>query len=466
MRRAARHFVITVLACACAAPCALIAQTYNPKTILFQSTDASQHVDSAELLHITGLEQGVPLTKSQIQDALQKLGDTGIFSSLSYTVNDTALTFRLTPAGGGQALPVRFANFVWWQPDELMKILEARVPLFTGTLPLQGNQTGDVENALVALLAEKGIAGAHITAMPSSAGATATGVILSITSPEIFIGQTKFDGSVPAVDAKLNTINREIVDRDFDRSDYTNTIHNSVQEIFEDAGYLDVSNDPPVFSAPHKDLNGYAVDADVTIHPGPLYRVGAITLHAEPPVSAEELRAVLTVKSGDPASASDLRVATGEMARVYGDHAYLQARADAITNKIASNHTVNYSFTFSPGAQYRLQSIDTSALPLDLQQEFSRLWHVAPGALVDKNFKAALRDTARQLHTSSGILFGMRPNPASHTVAIVLQLHKLPGVSDRPEDPGTPLPSSIPPTEPPLPAYPPPPPPAGHRPRT
>jgi outer membrane protein assembly factor BamA len=432
MRRAARHLVIVLLAFACALPC-ICAQTYNPKSIVFQSTDPAQHLDSAELLHITGLQQGVPLSKTEIESALQKLGDTGIFSNLSYAVNDTALTIRLTPAGGGQALPVRFANFVWWPPGELLKVLEARIPLFTGTLPLQGNQTGEVEDALVALLGGKGVPDARITAMPSttSAGA-ADGVILSITSPEILIGQTQFTGSVPAVDAKLSTLNREIVDRDFDRQDYINTIHGSVQEIFEDAGYLDIANDPPVFAAPRKSLGRYSVDAQVTLHPGALYRVGAISLHAEPPATEAQLRAALELKPGDPASASDLRVAASALARVYTDRAFLDATTSAVVSKVASNHTVNYSFTFSPGAQYRLAAVDTSALPPDLQQEFAAAWHVAPGALMDNAFQTTLRETAKQLHTRSGIFVAARRDPRLHTVVLILQLRKLPGIDPAP----------------------------------
>lgn len=436
MRRAARHLVIATLALACALPRILPAQAYTPKTIVFQSTDASQHLDPAELLRITGLQQGAPLTKAQIEAALQKLGDTGEFSSITYTVNDAALTIRLTATPDGQSLPVRFANFIWWQPDDLMHILEARVPLFHGTLPLQGNQTGQVEDALVALLREKGIPDARVTALPSSAGSgTMTAVALSITSPEIFIGETHFDGTVPAVDAKLNTLNRELVDRDFDLQDYSDTIHSSTQEIFEDAGYLEIASDPPVFSAPRKDLNGYAVDAQVTVHPGPLYRVGSINIHAEPPVSADEVRAALPLKSGDPASASDLRVATAALARLYGDHAFLQAKASAAIDKVPSNHTVNYSFTFSPGAQYRLAAIDTSALPSDLQREFASLWRIAPGALVDKTLQTTLRQTVRQLHTTSGIVLVAKPNLIAHTVTIALQLRKLPGNGPAPDAP-------------------------------
>lgn len=464
MRRAARHLVLAILAFACALPSTLAAQAYKPKTIVFQSTDASQHIDSAELLRISGLQEGVPLSKADIEAALQKLGDTGLFANLSYTVNDTALTIRLTSAGGGQALPVRFANFVWWQPDELLKILEARIPLFNGTLPLQGNQTGEVEDALVALLAQKGIPDAHITAMPSGTGGTINAVILSITSPEILIGQTHFTGTVPTVDAKLNKLNSEIVDRDFDLQDYINTIHGSVQEIFEDAGYLEVTNEPPVLSPPRQDLGRYAVDAEVTVHPGALYRVGAINIHAEPPVTESELRPELPLKSGNAASASDLRVAAATLARVYSDQGFLEARASAALEKIPSNDTVNYSFTFSPGMQYHLAGIDTSALSPDLQNEFAAAWHIAPGALIDKRFRATLLETVKRLHTRSGIFVAGRRDDHTHTVVVALQLRKLPGVPDEPGDPGTPIPSSIPPPAPPMPTTPLPPT-TGRRPR-
>ncbi|HEY4011620.1 MAG TPA: hypothetical protein VGM11_15805 [Acidobacteriaceae bacterium] len=399
------------------------AQTYNPKAIHFESSDASQHLDSAELLRITGLHEGVPLTKADIEDALHKLGDSGAFSNLSYTVNNAALTIRLTPAGGGQALPVRFANFVWWSHDELIQILEARVPLFHGTLPLQGTQTGDVEDALAALLRDKGVPNGRITAMPSTSSPNGPmdAIALSITSPEILVGQTQFNGAIPEVATKLNTFNRELAGRDFDRQDVTNTLHQTLQEIFEDSGYLDVTNDMPVFSTPRKDLNNYIVDVQVTLHPGALYRVGAITLHAQPPLTEADLRAALPFKSGDPASASDFRVAFGTLARVYADHAFLDARTSASVDKHSSNHTIDYSFTFEPGAQFRFAGMDTSALPIDLQQEFASLWHATPGTLADKAFEDTLRASVLKLHTRSAIILVQRRDTVTHTLSIKLR---------------------------------------------
>ena len=457
MRRASCCLAIAVLVLFGASPRPVPAQAYNPKSIRFISTDPSQHLDFAELLRITGLQQGVPLTRDDILAALQKLGDSGAFADLSYTVNETALTIKLTPAAGGQPLPVRFVNFAWWDHGDLLKILEQRIPLFHGTLPLQGNQTGEVEDALVALLREKGIPDARVTALPSyeTPGEPMNAVALSISSPAILVGQVNFNGSIPPVAEKLTTFAHALVDRNFDLREVNTTIRDSTQTIFEDAGYLDAISDPLVFAPPRKDLGGYVVDVQVTIHPGPLYRIGSIAIHPEPPLADSDLRAVLPFKTGDPAAASGVRTAVSALAHVYGDHGFLQARAAATLDKNVSNHTVNYSFTFSPGAQFHLASIDASALPTELQQEFSSLWHFAPGALVDKSFQDSLRDTLEKLHTRMGILVGAKHDADAHTVTIVLQLRKIPGVSLESSDPGTPLPSSTPPPTAPTPPIPP-----------
>lgn len=453
MRRAAYFVLVTVLLLTGLAR-SLFAQTYNPKLIRFVSTDPSQHLDAAELLRISGLQQGVALSKDDIDAALQKLGDSGAFADLSYTVNDAALTIKLTPASAqSQALPVRFVNFVWWNHDELVQLLEQHVPLFHGKLPLQGNQTGEVEEALVALLRDKGIPDARVTAMPSSdLSGEGNAVALSISSPQILVGEVRFSGAVPAVTEKLTTLANTLADRNFDLREMNASLHDSAAAIFEDAGYLDAKNDPIVFATPRKEPGGYVVDIQVPMQPGPLYHIGSITLHAQAPLSDASLRAVLPFKPGDPASAASVRDAVGLLAHVYGDYGFLQARASASLDKVPSNHTVNYSFNFTPGPQYRLASIDASELPTNLQQEFATLWHGTPGVVIDKNFQASLRDTLEKLHTRMGIFVAVKRDQETHNVVIILQLRKLPGVSTEPSDSGAPLPSSVPPPAPPMPS--------------
>jgi hypothetical protein len=136
------------------------------------------------------------------------------------------------------------------------------------------------------------------------------------------------------------------------------------------------------------------------------------------------LRAVLPFKPGDPASASDFRVALGTLALAYAGRGYLEAKAGAAVNRDSVNHTMAYSFTFTPGAQFHLASVDTSALPTDLQQEFASRWNVSPGALCDRELREKLRAAVHQLHSRSAIYAVEQHDAAAHTVVIKLQLRK------------------------------------------
>jgi hypothetical protein len=53
-----------------------------------------------------------------------------------------------------------------------------------------------------------------------------------------------------------------------------------------------------------------------------------------------------------------------------------------------------------------------------------------------------------------GIFVGGQRDPAAHTVIIILQLRKIPGVFAEPGDPGTPIPSAVPPPQAPTPPLP------------
>jgi hypothetical protein len=133
-----------------------MAQTYRPKEIRIEGADS---MDKAELLQTAGFRVGVPITKEEIEAGLQRLGDTGMFTGIGYTVGPAALVVKLTPSAYAQLMPVRYINFVWWKPGELTPLIQARVPLYTGKLPQSGSLMNQVEVVLVALLREKVVNG-------------------------------------------------------------------------------------------------------------------------------------------------------------------------------------------------------------------------------------------------------------------------------------------------------------------
>jgi len=391
------------------------AQTYTPKTIRI---DAPPAVDTAEALRITALPDNSPLTKQQIESALQRLADTGLFADVGYTVDAAALVIKLTPSASSQLLPARFGNLVWWQPAELESLLEARVPAFHGQLPLAGTLTDQVKAALVSLLHTKGV-DATVDARQNSLAANA--VTLSIVSPSIVIGEVELNNPLPALLPQLKTVQHRLHGEDFDIAENTRAVQDSVNDIYRNAGYLAVVTSAPTISAPHKDLLNYAVDLTSTITPGDIYHLTTISIQAQPPLSEADLAKAANLKPGDIASPAAQRLARGEMQQAYHNEGYYDAQVLFTPHQDDQAHTIDYTYTFVPGEIYHFASIDTSALALDQQAAFARVFIVAPGTVADAKLSAAIAQAVQSLHLGYKVGIATIPDPATHTVKLALK---------------------------------------------
>jgi outer membrane protein assembly factor BamA len=397
---------------------AATAQTYTPKTIRI---DAPPSVDAPEALRVAALPISAPLTKQQIETALQRLADTGLFSDVGYTVDSAALIIKLTPSATGQLLPARFANFVWWQPAELESLLEAKVPAYHGKLPVAGNLTDHVRAALVSLLYDKGI-DATVDSMEATdqPGGPIVATTLTITNPPILVGDLHLQNALPTLQPQLTKFQQRLHGQDFDIATTTKTVQASVNDIYMNAGYLAVDTTAPTYSAPHKDMLSYAVDLTSTITPGDIYHVTNLTIHAQPPVSQPDLETAANIHPGDPASPAAQRLARAEMQKAYADQGFLDAKVLFTLHADNQAHTVTYVANIDPGPVYHYASIDASALPYDQQAAFTRLFTVAPGALADARLNNAIQTALQSLHLGYPVSLSYAPDRATHTVKIAL----------------------------------------------
>jgi outer membrane protein assembly factor BamA len=405
------------------APLTALAQTYTPQEIRMEGAEGT---NTADLLRVANLKPGAAVTVAEIEAAMQRLGDTGMFSDIRYSVDSKALVFKLKLAAAAASLPVRYANFVWWQPAELEKLVEARVPIFHGSLPLRGNLTEQVEAALVSLLQEKGI-DATITALEShdTPHGPITSTALLITRPQIALGKIHLQGGLPALQSKFEERELSLSDEDFDVFTSSEGIRLNVADVYQNAGYLDATTEPAVYSAPRTDPSKssprFLVDATAVVHAGEVYRISRIDLPTAPPLSQSEVAHAADLKVGAPASALALRIARSEIQKLAGDRGYLAAKATVDTAKDSGAHTVAYTFGLTLGEIFRLSTLDASELPAAQRQAFLRSVHPAPGVVVDKELTRAIFQALQDLQ--------LRPMPhintvidiVHHTAAIVIK---------------------------------------------
>lgn len=158
-----------------------------------------------ELLAVSGLKPG-PSTQQAVQDAAQRLNDTGLFDEVNFSSQGTVLTYTLKPAAGSTMYPGRFSNFVWWDDTALDAALRKQVPLYrVSELPLTGTVHDAVIEALKNLVAQKGIPTPAVIAVPvaSRPGGKPDSLAFQISLPSVRVHSLSLTGSSPAMEPKL-----------------------------------------------------------------------------------------------------------------------------------------------------------------------------------------------------------------------------------------------------------------------
>jgi outer membrane protein assembly factor BamA len=389
------------------------AQTWTPKTIRFEGAPSQ---DQAQLITLIGLKPGTAMSKEEIEAGLQKLADTGSFTDLSYTVNAEALVIKLSGSEDTGQAPVRFANFLWWQPTDLEHLVETEVPLYHGELSLTGTLTTQVEATLVSLLQQKGVT-AKVDALRDKRG-----LVLAIEQPSILVGNVAIDEAQPRFGRTMAQFRAELHGQDVDVATTSATIQHDGAEIFRNAGYLDARIDAPAYSTPHPAAAGaYAVDITAAAHPGELYRVTKMNLVAAAPLSESALRGVAELHAGDLAAPMGLAITGQKCARLYQNLGYLDAEAQDAASVDHIAHTAEYTVTMSAGELYHLAGIDASALPADLQAALAQDKRLSPGVPAEASVGEALAHDAHDLYPGRVLAMTEQRNRQAHTVTYVLQ---------------------------------------------
>src|SRR5215467_5388569 len=119
------------------------ADRYTLARILITGSERYQQDD---LMRATGLTVNAQVTADDLQNAANRLGNSGAFSSVQFLFKPVTgprgsveADFQVTDAE--KFLPAVFENLVWFNESELQAALHQDVPLYNGQLPTSGNMS-------------------------------------------------------------------------------------------------------------------------------------------------------------------------------------------------------------------------------------------------------------------------------------------------------------------------------------
>lgn len=340
-------------------------------------------VTEDQIIAASGLKIGQIASDNDFQQAMQKLGQTGLFTDLEYSYHYSPegceLEFQIIE--NSDLAPIAFDNFVWFSDDELIGLLRARLPLFSGRLPVSGNLADQVANSLNAVLDQRKIPGKaqylHATdgAVPS--------YIYWVAFHPVLVRDIDFPGAGAAELPALEAAAKTFAGQPFSRAKIR------PQDIFAPVylrlGYLKVNfGDAHVKVA--EDGPRTLVDVSFPVMPGRQYKLVGLNWQKNTVVATEKLQQLIHLKSGEPVNAVQLDEDLGAVRKLYGTKGYLFARVDPRPAMDDGQSTVSYELNVTEGDLYRMGDLELDGLDADATKRMTEQWQMKKGDPYDNSY--------------------------------------------------------------------------------
>ncbi len=367
------------------------AQTYSPAKITFEGSSLSQ----AELLAFTGLHPGQTVTREQMQAASDKLTASGLFADVRYSFDGEELKFQLQPSLS--LLPVRYANFPWWDEKALNAAVAANVPLFHGSVDPGGALRDQVSAGLTSLLATKGVPRAVITTSAlQDANGNQAAVQYQIATPPVVVSPVHIEGYSGVWTQPLEAVEKSVENQPFDGSS-CEKLAALTRATYGKLGFLGMTMTTPVAGQPRLigDMVLVPIRFSITAEGGQ-YRIAGLQLDGDPFMTEAQFLAQSPLHPGDVANQELLQQTEDAVLPPYRAHGYLHAKINVDSKLDAANRTVNTTIAVDPGAVYHMGKLSILNLTDQQKAEILPYWPLHEGDVYNPELIARFLDNYRK----------------------------------------------------------------------
>jgi outer membrane protein assembly factor BamA len=375
--------LFALLACA---PCILARQEQSAKKMKLSKIEFSglqTHTES-EVITASGLQVGQTVDLAALDEAAQRLLDSGLLKKLSYryhTAGEQAtVTFEVEEEKGA-GIPVVLENFVWFSEEEIQNAIRQQVPAYDGTAP--DSAVDGITRALQGLLRERKIPG-RVDYLPSAnaLGGDAKHVF-SVEGVKIPICTLRFSGATAIQESELLKHSTDLLGGDYRRTFVASYARVKLIPVYREHGHLRAS-----FSAPQAKpesasdcQNGVAVI--LPVEEGLPYTWEKAEWTGNAAIPGPELSAALGLKAGEIANGLKIDKGLESLHDVYAHKGYLNTRLKAVPEFSDSDGQVAYRVEVTEGPQYHMGNFSVVGLPENLSRQLRNNWKLKAGDVYD-----------------------------------------------------------------------------------
>ena len=346
-----------------------------------------EHFKADQVIAASGLKLGQFAGEPEFQQAAQKLGETGLFSNLTYKYqySTAGCNLDLQVAENDKLVPITFDNFVWFSDDELTGLLRSRLPLFDGRLPSAGNLADQVAQALKQILDDKKIFGEAEYFPAAALNGPVTSYVYQVNLHPVEVRNMEFPGAAEAELAALQAAAKPLSGQEYLRTKMRVQERLNLLPVYLARGYLKAEfGDAQAKVA--EDGAQTLVDVRFLVVPGLQYKLVKVEWAGNAVLPTDKLQSLIHLKAGEPANAVQLTNDLGEVRKLYGTKGYLFAHADPTAEMDDSVASVSYQLSVTEGDLYRMGELTIDGIPPGNAAKMTEQWQLKKGNPFDDSY--------------------------------------------------------------------------------
>lgn len=349
-----------------------------------------EHLSADEVIATSGLKTGGALSVAELDDAGQKLVDSGLFTKVAYRTtskgNQVTVIFQVKERGGGQS-PVVFDNFVWFTDEELIAAIKRQVPSFNGTASDAGNMSENIKHALESLLKEHHINGTvDYGAEQAGLNSDKQEHVFSVSGVPIPICSLHFPGANNVPEEKLVMTSRQLTNDNYSLKSAIAYSTFALLPIYREAGQLRARFAKPVARLDPSEKCHGGVELTIPVEEGPIYLWEKTEWSGNETLSANDLDAALGMKKGDVANSVKIDKGIFEVGRRYGHTGHLDVKVSAEPQLNDSTNRLSYRIVVQEGPQYKMGKLTIKGLEEEDANSLEQRWKLRNGEVFDTSY--------------------------------------------------------------------------------
>jgi len=363
--------------------------------------EGRKHLSQEQLLLVSGLEIGQPITVAALDAAAQRLADSGLLKKLSYrfhTVKSEATVTFLIVEAAGLKHPAIFDNFIWFTEDELANAVRHEVPSFDGTVLDDGNMTDNVAHALQLLLAAHKIEG-KVEYLPAADQSGNLGAhVFEVRGIKMPICSLHFTGAQNIAEERLLKRSRELLAAPYSRQFIKEFVTNNLVPLYREVGQLRATFAQSVAEPQTTETCKDGADVTIPVDEGIIYSWANSEWSGHRSFDAKELDKALQMEPGEVANGIKFDKGLEAVRQLYGRKGYLTASLKPIAVFDDQARKVEFRIDVKEGPQYRMGNIIVKGLP-DNQTNYLRgKWEILKNDVYDAGYyQDFLKSTFREI---------------------------------------------------------------------